>query len=93
MGNHGVMRKHNTAFVDGHAAAILYEVRTDVNGAPGNVVNHTGEFEIRGGTVENVTVNAPGGATLSSLWHLIYEGPDFQNHCFPAPAVQNGAAY
>ena len=93
MGNHGVMRKHNTAFVDGHAASILYEVRTDVNGISGGQVNHTGEFELRGGSVENVTVNAPGGIGLGSLWHLIYEGPDFQNHCFPAPAVQNGAAH
>ena len=93
MGNHGVLRKHNTAFVDGHATPILFEVRTDISGVTDGRVVHSGEFQIRGGVVENVDVNSPDGSTIGNLWHLIYAGPNFQNHCFPAPAVRNGAEY
>ncbi len=92
-GNHGVLREHNTAFVDGHAARVLYEVRTDASGISAGRVQHDGQFVIRGGIAENVDVNSPDGATIGDLWHLMYAGPDFQNYCFPAPAVRNGASY
>ena len=94
MGNHGTLRKHNTAFVDAHAASVLYEVRTDVTGIDGDQqVTHNGEFTLRGGTVEQVIVNSPDGSELSELWHLMYAGPGFQNYCFPSPGVRNGATY
>ena len=94
MGNHGTLRRHNTAFVDGHAASVLYEIRTDVTGVSGNPpqVQHNGIFNMRGGTVENVQVNAP-NAGLGSLFHLMYETTEYKNHCFPSPGVVNGAAY
>ncbi len=94
MGNHGTLRQHNTAFADGHSGPVLYEVRTDVTGvtSAGQVV-HSGNFKLRGGRCEPVQVNSPDGMGLPSLWHLIYNGPGYQNHCFPAPAVRNGSVY
>lgn len=94
MGNHGILRKHNTAFADGHSGPVLYEVRTDVYGATSDgQVLHNGNFKLRGGTCEPVQVNSPDGFGLLQIWHLIYNGPGYQNHCFPAPAVRNGSTW
>ena len=94
MGNHGTLRQHNTAFVDGHSSAVLYEVRTDVTGGTSDgQVTHSGNFRLVGVIVEPVQVNSPDGMGMQNLWHLIYNGPGYQNHCFPAPAVRNGSVY
>lgn len=95
MGNHGILRQHNVGFADGHAKPVKYEVRTDAIG--GNSVTHTGNFDIRGGRLEPVQVNGyymQGGVsyqyTLSMLGHLMWNGPAWADHCFPAPAYQPG---
>lgn len=93
MGNHRTLRQHNVAFADGHARPILYEVRTDAE-LSGEEVIHTGNFAIRGGRLEPVQVNGldAGGAPyrLGSIGHLLFSGPGWTEHCFPAPAYQPG---
>ncbi len=89
MGNHGELRTHLTAFADGHASAVKYEVRTDANGVTAGRVVHNGNFFLAGGELKQVDV-PPGDTddtTFSSLSHLIYAGPGWQDHCFPAPPV------
>ena len=94
MGNHGTLRQHNTAFADGHSGPVLYEVRTDVYGATADgQVLRNGDFKLRGGTVEPVQINSPDGMQLPNIWHLIYNGPGYQNHCFPSPAVRNDSRW
>lgn len=88
-GNHGKIRTHNVAFVDGHAAAVKYEVRTDAV-ASGNDVQHTGTFELRGGRLELVDVPGPDddgrpAFNFNEIAHLLFNGPGWQEHCFPAP--------
>lgn len=90
-GNHGKLRSHMTAFVDGHAEEILYEVRTDAEGFD---FQHTGRFALRGGRLEDVAVNGidefGNEWSFSNLAHLMFSGPGWADHCFPAPAVQPG---
>ncbi len=95
-GNHGTNRQHNVAFVDGHASPVLYEVRTDYTGVnPMGEVQHSGQFVLRGATLdEDIQVNgfrADSGQQwdIQSLWHLIFSGPDWQEHCFPAPVFND----
>ncbi|MCH8852055.1 MAG: prepilin-type N-terminal cleavage/methylation domain-containing protein [Planctomycetes bacterium] len=96
MGNHGILRQHNVGFSDGHAQPIKYEVRTDAIGGGGGVV-HTGIFDIRGGRLEPVQVNgySQNGDpyTLQQLGHLMWNGPGWADHCFPAPAYQPGPVW
>jgi prepilin-type N-terminal cleavage/methylation domain-containing protein len=91
-GNHGETREHMTAFADGHAAAVLYEVTTDANNIAGDngPVIHDGNFAIAGGTLEDVTVPPPdifGLGGSPRIGHLLYSGPGWQDYCFPAPSV------
>ncbi len=96
MGNHGILRQHNVGFADGHAKPVTYEVRTDAIGSGGQVV-HTGEFDIRGGRLEPVQVNgySQGGTpySMGQLGHLMWNGPGWADHCFPAPAYQPGPVW
>lgn len=99
MGNHGILRQHNVGFADAHAAPVKYEVRTDAIGSSGEVV-HTGNFKIRGGRLEPVQVNGyylqDGESvlyTLGMLGHLMWNGPGWADHCFPAPAHQPGPVW
>lgn len=98
MGNHRRLREHNAAFVDGHAAPVLYEVRSDVYNIdwPNAQVVHSGNFAIRGSRLEWVnipwTTNDPENvcnhqAGFSDFMHLMYSGPGWKEHCFPAPFV------
>ncbi len=95
MGNHRRMREHNVAFVDGHSAPVLYEVRSDVYGVDWDnaQVTHSGNFSIRGSRLEwvnmpegtlNEALNEPG---IVDFMHLMYSGPGWKEHCFPAPFV------
>ncbi|MCH8968715.1 MAG: prepilin-type N-terminal cleavage/methylation domain-containing protein [Planctomycetes bacterium] len=100
MGNHGIMRQHNVGFADGHAKPVKYEVRTDAVRS-GDEVMHTGNFRIRGGRLEPVQVNGyyvqnNGEAqlyTLGFIGHLMWNGPGWADHCFPAPAYQPGPVW
>ena len=96
MGNHGMLRQHNVGFADAHAEPIKYEVRTDAIGS-GNGVLHTGNFDIRGGRLEPVQVNgyAQDGTpyTMGQIGHLMWNGPGWADHCFPAPAYQPGPVW
>ena len=99
MGNHGRMREHNVAFVDGHSTPVLYEVRSDVYGIdwPNARVVHTGNFSIRGSRLEWVNMplgnlSGPGAPDyeepgIGDFMHLMYSGPGWKEHCFPAPFV------
>ncbi|MCZ6653106.1 MAG: prepilin-type N-terminal cleavage/methylation domain-containing protein [Planctomycetota bacterium] len=97
MGNHGRLREHNVAFVDGHAAPVLYAVRSDVTGGswptavdwPNAHVIHSGNFLIRGSRLDwvNLEVGTPERPAFSDFWHLMYSGPNWKEHCFPAPFV------
>ncbi len=86
MGNHGRLREHNVAFVDGHAAPVLYEVRSDVYNIdwPNAHVEHSGNFLIRGSRLEWYNIDR---VTFNDFKHLIYSGPGWKEHCFPAPFV------
>lgn len=94
MGNHGRLREHNVAFVDGRAEPVLYEVRTDVEGnsfgeaidyAQAQVV-HSGNWHVRGSRLEWWTIDP---TTFDLLFHLIYSGPGWKEHCFPAPLFED----
>ncbi len=97
MGNHRRVREHNVAFVDGHAAPVLYEVRSDVSGNSwGSTVDwnnarviHTGNFLIRGSRLEwvNLERGTDEDPAFQDFWHLMYSGPGWKEHCFPAPLV------
>ena len=86
MGNHGRVREHMVGFVDGHAGPVLYEVRSDVTAIdwPNAHVVHSGNFELRGSWLEWYNIDR---ATFSDFAHLIYSGPNWKEHCFPAPFV------
>ena len=86
MGNHRRVRKHMVGFVDGHATPVLYEVRTDVKAIdwPNAHVVHSGNFEIRGSRLEWYNIDQ---VTFGDFAHLIYSGPGWKEHCFPAPFV------
>ena len=91
-GRHGVNRRHNTAFGDGHAAPTLYEVRTDVVACtdPNVVVHNPDNWTLRGGTISNnfpYNTDPFKDSTFAQVGHLFKEGPDWQNHICPAPEV------
>ncbi len=91
MGNHRRLREHQVAFVDGHADSVLYEVRTDVTDidCDNAQVVHSGNFVIRGSRLEWVNFHCQGTFPLDpgflDLMHLMYSGPGWKEHCFPAP--------
>ncbi len=89
MGNHGTLREHQVSFADGHAGAVLYEVRDDAVITTGNRVEHSGNFTLRGGTVLSLEYNLPPGDDLGAWDHLLVGGPGWQNHCQPSPPVQS----
>ena len=97
MGNHRILRQHNTAFVDGHATPILYDIRTDYN-LVGGVIAHTGNFRRAGGGPEPVEMNGhdPNTGnpwTINALSHLLFAGPGWIEYCFPAPSVSPGITW
>jgi prepilin-type N-terminal cleavage/methylation domain-containing protein len=97
MGNHGILRQHTVAFADGHASPVLYDIRTDFAFSGGKII-HTGNFRQAGGGPEPVEVNGvdpnSGNAwTLGALYHLMYAGPGWIEHCFPAPSVSPGITW
>ena len=97
MGNHRILRQHNVAFVDGHATPILYDIRTDYNISGGRII-HTGDFRRVGGGPEPVQMNGidPNDGTpwtMGELYHLLYAGPGWIEHCFPAPSVSPGITW
>lgn len=89
MGNHRTLREHNVAFVDGHATAVHYEVRSDVTNLDWDLarVIHSGNFQIRGSRLEwyNYRRGTPDDEAFDALKHLIYSGPGWKEHCLPAP--------
>lgn len=90
MGWHGAMRQHNVAYADGHAKSAKYEVRSDVTGFTGTgTVTHSGNFTLRGGTVENMMYNAnpedPAQYTFGQIGMFLVSGPWGTSHCQPAP--------
>ncbi len=87
IGNHGVLREHMTAFGDGHASSILFDVRTDVALSPTGPV-HNGNFQRRGGTIEQFEINPPDtDFNYGSIGRFLVSGPGWQDHAFPAPVV------
>ncbi len=97
MGNHGVLRQHNVAFADAHAKPVLFEIRTDYDYQGGAIV-HTGVFRLVGGGPEPTTLNGvdPNSGspwTLAELYHLLFSGPGWTDHCFPAPSVAPGITW
>ena len=86
MGNHRRVREHMVGFVDAHAAPVLYEVRSDVTAIdwPNAQVVHSGDFEVRGSRLEWYNIDR---ITFGDFAHLIYSGPGWKEHCFPAPFV------
>ncbi len=97
MGNHRRVREHMVAFVDGHAAPVLYAVRSDVSGNSfGAAVDwnnaqvvHSGNFLIRGSRLDwvNLERGTQEYPAFAHFWHLMYSGPGWKEHCFPAPNV------
>lgn len=97
MGNHGKLRQHNVAFVDGHASPVLYDVITDYD-FQADAIIHSGEFRRTGGRPEPVQLsgidpNTQVPWTLFDLYHLLYSGPGWTEHCFPAPSVAPGITW
>ncbi len=89
MGNHGILRRHNIGFCDGHAKPIRFEARDDIR-VEANRYVHTGEWHLRGGRIDPVEANGldPGGEpwTIDEfVGNWAKRGDDWQNHCFPAP--------
>jgi len=101
MGNHGILRQHNVGFTDGHAAPVLYEVRTDYEyqATPlGGEIVHSGNYRVVGGGPEPVRVNGLDPATnapwvLGDIDHLLFAGPGWTDYCFPAPSVLPGVVW
>ena len=87
MGNHRTKQEHNVAFVDGHARSVVYRVRTDVSklGNGDQFVVHSGNWVIRGARLEQVNLDPP---TYGSFYHLMFSGPGWTEHCFPAPVYK-----
>jgi len=90
MGWHGILRQHNVAYADGHAKSAKYEVRSDVTGTSDDgTVNHSGNFTLRGGTVENMMYNSnpedPSAFTFGQIGYFLVSGPWGTSHCQPAP--------
>jgi hypothetical protein len=91
IGNHGELRQHLTAFGDGHASAVLFDVRTNVSGFTDDGPTHTAGYTQRGGTIEKWALNPPEldltyGAP-GMMGRFLYSGPGWKDHAFPAPAV------
>ncbi|MCH8852053.1 MAG: prepilin-type N-terminal cleavage/methylation domain-containing protein [Planctomycetes bacterium] len=90
MGWHGILRQHNVAYADGHAKSANYEVRSDVTGYSGTgTVTHSGNFTLRGGTVENMIYNSnpedPSQFSFAQIAEFLVSGPWGTSHCQPAP--------
>ena len=90
MGWHGILRQHNVAYADGHAKSAKYEVRSDVVGTNDDgTVTHSGNFTLRGGTVENMIYNSnpedPSQFTFGQVGRFLVSGPWGTSHCQPAP--------
>lgn len=95
IGDHGGFNNIASGFTDGHAAFAERYVYTDVN-APGynddGSVVHTGSFQRRGSTISDLRfpgftqTGFPQGSPGSFL-QVMFEGDDWQMHCFPAPEV------
>jgi prepilin-type processing-associated H-X9-DG protein len=93
-GNHGTLREHNVGFADGHSSPVLFEVRDNVSGISNNTISYGAAFTLRGGTTSSFDFNPPldpssGQAMmgLENIAHLLLNGPDWQNHCQPAPPI------
>ena len=93
-GWHGRNRVHNAAFVDGHAASTLFEVRTDVadydfDETTGTVI-HSGQFVMRGGMAYNFRYSpgeVPGAWAHVTAATFCLKGDGWQNHAQPAPTM------
>ncbi len=90
-GNHGVLREHNVAFADGHTRPVRYEVLDDLT-LTGNEYTHTGNPVLRGGRLhpiapENLPNTGGFSFTLEQVGPFVKRGDDWQDSCFPAPAV------
>ncbi len=101
-GNHGGLRTHAYSFADGHAGVVEFSVRTDVTGVTATGVNHSGSYAIRGSDTEFVPVsgyfsNCSGGGggqfTWEDLAHLMWSGPGWVQHTFPAPSYDTNICW
>jgi prepilin-type N-terminal cleavage/methylation domain-containing protein/prepilin-type processing-associated H-X9-DG protein len=100
-GNHGTLRQHNYSFADGHAAPVEFTVHTNAAGAhPSGVI--PGDFETRGSDtvytpVSGYSVACNGTVSSTYTWedlaHLIWSGPGWQIHTFPADAYNTGICW
>jgi prepilin-type N-terminal cleavage/methylation domain-containing protein len=99
MGHHGTLRQHTTGFVDGHATAILYEVRTNVELTSVGPRYFGDEYTIRGGDLDgnlgpgDLNSNHPtDGSRMEwnfepGIGRFLIRGPGWQDHSFPSPSV------
>ena len=84
-------RKHLTCFADQHAEPILFEVRTNVKWFNANGELTYGDWKLRGSRLEAWDVPPP--HSLNDLAHLVYSGPGWRDHCFPAPAYDTDLSF
>jgi prepilin-type N-terminal cleavage/methylation domain-containing protein len=97
MGHHGTLREHMVGFVDGHADAVLFEVRTNVELTTIGPKHYGDEYTLRGAdldvNLERVDLNSDqsvGGLmhwNPASVGAWLFRGPGWQDHAFPAPSV------
>ena len=104
-GNHGGIRTHQYAFADGHVGTIEFSVRTNVVGIEDEITLEYGDFTIRGADTVVVSVSGDpsnGGAfppftfgppILTQIGHLLWSGPGWVHHTFPAPAHDSGIVW
>jgi hypothetical protein len=107
-GFHGELRKHMYSFVDGHAGAVEFSVRTNVTSVQADSVTRGAAYQLRGSDTEYFPVSGGnsscgGGAPAEYVFgppsnsnliaHLMWSGPDWRTHAFPAPAYDTGVCW
>ncbi len=107
-GNHGGQpRTHNYAFADGHVSEVEFTVRTDVRLINGQMSVLRGDWTLRG--ADTVPVRVSGGNNRcawgagppftfgppieTQIGHLLWSGPDWVQHTFPAPAFDTNICW
>ena len=105
-GNHGgAPRTHNYAFADGHAGEVEFTVRTNVSGIADEITLEYDDFAMRGG--DTAVVRVTGGASngggaghltfgppvQTQIGHLLWSGPGWVHHTFPAPSNDTGITW
>ncbi len=105
--NHGgAPRTHNYAFADGHVHVVDFTVRSNVSGIVDEITLNYGEWKMKGADTVVVAVTGYGsncdgtprgpftfGPSGTMLGHLLWSGPGWVHHTFPAPSVETNICW